>query len=105
MAVFPLGKTGGLIEAYMALFGATDVSSFPLGKTGGLIEASSTRAGKATCGTCFRWVKPAASLKHARPRAGRPDVEPRFRWVKPAASLKLGVIRTVEYLARRVSAG
>ena len=41
---FPLGKTGGLIEARSssARFGST-MPAFPLGKTGGLIEAS-TRA-------------------------------------------------------------
>ena len=37
--------------------------------------------------TCFRWVKPAASLKlgERRLRGGRVVG---FRWVKPAASLK-----------------
>ena len=38
--VFPLGKTGGLIEATAFLRSAgTEYESFPLGKTGGLIEA------------------------------------------------------------------
>ena len=40
------------------------VFAFPLGKTGGLIEASRTRKISARRLGCFRWVKPAASLKH-----------------------------------------
>ena len=37
---------------------------------------------------CFRWVKPAASLKHVGIHYGIPSHVPGFRWVKPAASLK-----------------
>ena len=36
---------------------------FPLGKTGGLIEAPIAMRGPAGRAYCFRWVKPAASLK------------------------------------------
>ena len=36
---FPLGKTGGLIEAQRPPAGASRQREFPLGKTGGLIEA------------------------------------------------------------------
>ena len=37
---FPLGKTGGLIEAWrMPLQPSSRTRRFPLGKTGGLIEA------------------------------------------------------------------
>ena len=109
---FPLGKTGGLIEASYSLRYHAIVEEFPLGKTGGLIEAS------VVCQRChgsyrrFRWVKPAASLKPGG-APGRFDLRgwfplgktgglieatraegPRhpqtgFRWVKPAASLKL----------------
>ena len=64
-------------------------AEFPLGKTGGLIEAASARdtiEGLANGG--FRWVKPAASLKQggAGGIGGTPGAG--FRWVKPAASLK-----------------
>ena len=38
---FPLGKTGGLIEARRASCVPLMPWSFPLGKTGGLIEALS----------------------------------------------------------------
>ena len=38
-------------------------AGFPLGKTGGLIEAGAMLA-TISGTTCFRWVKPAASLKH-----------------------------------------
>ena len=38
---------------------------FPLGKTGGLIEAWTSEIGTGRWrSACFRWVKPAASLKH-----------------------------------------
>ena len=37
---------------------------FPLGKTGGLIEAPNCTAGGTIGAEGFRWVKPAASLKH-----------------------------------------
>ena len=38
--MFPLGKTGGLIEALViTLQDADSQPEFPLGKTGGLIEA------------------------------------------------------------------
>ena len=86
---FPLGKTGGLIEALrFPLYRSFYFHWFPLGKTGGLIEAR--------CGGCdtrairrgFRWVKPAASLKHPMVPAGVLIVVAGFRWVKPAASLK-----------------
>ena len=36
---------------------------FPLGKTGGLIEATGGASRVAGGCACFRWVKPAASLK------------------------------------------
>ena len=40
MTLFPLGKTGGLIEARQILPGLVHTGGrFPLGKTGGLIEA------------------------------------------------------------------
>ena len=86
---FPLGKTGGLIEAHDSANPIVgNVAGFPLGKTGGLIEAATSRAQPAR-GTCFRWVKPAASLKPCpRVYTVRPTLC--FRWVKPAASLKLG---------------
>ena len=63
---FPLGKTGGLIEAAAHLIlpsGEVHRAKFPLGKTGGLIEASSPRGTPLASPICFRWVKPAASLK------------------------------------------
>ena len=42
----------------------TDVDTFPLGKTGGLIEArGNPHPSGRPLGRCFRWVKPAASLK------------------------------------------
>ena len=61
---FPLGKTGGLIEASdpsVALHVYT--LQFPLGKTGGLIEAAPCSRASPRSACCFRWVKPAASLK------------------------------------------
>ena len=86
--VFPLGKTGGLIEARQARTHRRRRSpAFPLGKTGGLIEAPSDPFVPATPLARFRWVKPAASLK--RGNSGYSYVPlPCFRWVKPAASLK-----------------
>ena len=61
---FPLGKTGGLIEAVLpgAARNGTP-ASFPLGKTGGLIEATSSPAATSVGVSGFRSVKPAASLK------------------------------------------
>ena len=60
---FPLGKTGGLIEAASGSVSSALVSTwFPLGKTGGLIEAL-YRSPFPYLAPCFRWVKPAASLK------------------------------------------
>ena len=61
---FPLGKTGGLIEAPRhQVRQRHHRHGFPLGKTGGLIEAR--RSARLACRgpPCFRWVKPAASLK------------------------------------------
>ena len=87
--LFPLGKTGGLIEARRAARRVpTSTDVFPLGKTGGLIEAldRDLQAGEAFYG--FRWVKPAASLKHGHPADDLSTPEGSFRWVKPAASLK-----------------
>ena len=49
---FPLGKTGGLIEAHRPLRRATaEKCWFPLGKTGGLIEAP-LPAPRAPAGYC-----------------------------------------------------
>ena len=39
-ATFPLGKTGGLIEAVKKKEFYFLIKKFPLGKTGGLIEAT-----------------------------------------------------------------
>ena len=39
MGTFPLGKTGGLIEANCSRLLVIPIMEFPLGKTGGLIEA------------------------------------------------------------------
>ena len=68
LSQFPLGKTGGLIEAFLGLHSWPGMPAmpFPLGKTGGLIEAPA--AGfcllvNTKISSCFRWVKPAASLK------------------------------------------
>ena len=64
---FPLGKTGGLIEApRLAALVVAGLTEFPLGKTGGLIEASRC-ATDAVPNASFRWVKPAASLKPPAP--------------------------------------
>ena len=41
--MFPLGKTGGLIEANGVPGGPGAADRFPLGKTGGLIEACRRR--------------------------------------------------------------
>ena len=43
---FPLGKTGGLIEADPRGVERVVPDEFPLGKTGGLIEAAAYRAGE-----------------------------------------------------------
>ena len=64
---FPPGKSGGLIEA-PCRGGASRVGTraeFPPGKSGGLIEAWYADLGDhaARCGTGFRRVNPAASLK------------------------------------------
>ena len=65
--MFPLGKTGGLIEA-ARLAGMVNgiLAVFPLGKTGGLIEARYGEPLPDLGPPGFRWVKPAASLKHGR---------------------------------------
>ena len=60
---FPLGKTGGLIEAQGTERREAEAQAFPLGKTGGLIEAPERGEGVTAGKACFRWVKPAASLK------------------------------------------
>ena len=63
---FPLGKTGGLIEAPLPGHApGCRRQSFPLGKTGGLIEAWTRRCSGTSPATSFRWVKPAASLKRS----------------------------------------
>ena len=61
---------------------------FPLGKTGGLIEAQRSPLHSSRWAGCFRWVKPAASLKPHSCIVMARSVCTRFRWVKPAASLK-----------------
>ena len=48
---------------------ATRNRSFPLGKTGGLIEATEAGGYNQLGGRGFRWVKPAASLKPDKDRA------------------------------------
>ena len=63
---------------------------FPLGKTGGLIEALYVSNNNRHDLPRFRWVKPAASLKLARTTHRRVGASTGFRWVKPAASLKQG---------------
>ena len=60
---------------------------FPLGKTGGLIEALASGSVSLLVSGRFRWVKPAASLKQPL-RRRRLALRTSFRWVKPAASLK-----------------
>ena len=63
ICAFPLGKTGGLIEAKRGPITPDCCrDEFPLGKTGGLIEALPNSL-PASVVKCFRWVKPAASLK------------------------------------------
>ena len=63
MRQFPLGKTGGLIEAdYVRNASCSRRWVFPLGKTGGLIEAGH-EPDRSRDLRGFRWVKPAASLK------------------------------------------
>ena len=80
-------------------------TAFPLGKTGGLIEAYWT-AGKSTAGYgSFRWVKPAASLKHQKACPAQSKHGTRFRWVKPAASLKLDLVAFFALPSGLVSAG
>ena len=71
--MFPLGKTGGLIEA-MPYPSRLSISRrvFPLGKTGGLIEALSTAHSSHSIMGSFRWVKPAASLKRIWGGTGAP---------------------------------
>ena len=71
---FPLGKTGGLIEARVVRVGlVARVNAFPLGKTGGLIEAMSCSGSTHSAPPSFRWVKPAASLKPATTSAPSPS--------------------------------
>ena len=100
---FPLGKTGGLIEASGSQV-MPPGRKFPLGKTGGLIEAALTSVGAKAWRASFRWVKPAASLKldtGAKLRVAHQS----FRWVKPAASLKQLGDQQVSGLGFLVSAG
>ena len=63
------------------------VVGFPLGKTGGLIEAPVAGVIVQSRVIRFRWVKPAASLKPVI-SGGPAAAASGFRWVKPAASLK-----------------
>ena len=74
-------------------------NGFPLGKTGGLIEALNAWTPTANSSIRFRWVKPAASLKRDCLLFGI-GLDLRFRWVKPAASLKLA--RDIQQLLRLV---
>ena len=81
-----------------------ELLEFPLGKTGGLIEADGSHHRAIDDALSFRWVKPAASLKrHAFARASSINAWC-FRWVKPAASLKHRGDR-LAHLIRGVSAG
>ena len=74
---FPLGKTGGLIEAPRhSGSAAVRYSLFPLGKTGGLIEALTAPVRAGVPLRSFRWVKPAASLKRRRAAAWRSCYQP-----------------------------
>ena len=73
----------------------TTLSRFPLGKTGGLIEASGRACGLPATVHGFRWVKPAASLKRYLGDWTLTYMYG-FRWVKPAASLKPGAPRHSE---------
>ena len=128
---FPLGKTGGLIEAKSSLTTSIIPSlsfrwvkpaaslkppcdrydrrgldrMFPLGKTGGLIEANLNLFSIVSAVISFRWVKPAASLKPLTPLLARAIMPASFRWVKPAASLKLGDYLTLLSNIEDVSAG
>ena len=70
LPAFPLGKTGGLIEALTGRNLSHGQLGFPLGKTGGLIEASCVTSQR-TPTRSFRWVKPAASLKRQQETAAR----------------------------------
>ena len=51
---------------------------FPLGKTGGLIEAVRRGSSVAALVAGFRWVKPAASLKHSPSLVSPPIVTSMF---------------------------
>ena len=128
---FPLGKTGGLIEAPRRAFRRSagtgsfrwvkpaaslkhDLSlrqvalfhQFPLGKTGGLIEAFVVQTYNEVSLASFRWVKPAASLKREKVPLHITVLSSGFRWVKPAASLKRNGFLGVDDLRRvPVSAG
>ena len=68
----------------------TSPTVFPLGKTGGLIEAIRSALATVSTARCFRWVK-TGGLIEARITLLNVSVRDvvRFRWVKPAASLKL----------------
>ena len=97
---FPLGKTGGLIEAGYGLSAIPSaMTKFPLGKTGGLIEASRTTL---MAGILARFpLGKTGGLIEASGRTWRPPARCwRFRWVKPAASLKRPVLPAVVRLYR-----
>ena len=81
------------------------VDEFPLGKTGGLIEASSLKYSSDPCLLCFRWVKPAASLK--QPHTGG-MVNPErsgFPLGKTGGLIEAGWAVVGRAPGRRVSAG
>ena len=85
---FPLGKTGGLIEANWDAVEAYQLRGFRWVKPAASLKPCKSTSTVASC-LGFRWVKPAASLKLGAYGSASGFVDDGFRWVKPAASLKL----------------
>ena len=81
----------------------TRIRSFPLGKTGGLIEAPVVRIALAKA-LGFRWVKPAASLKHSLFSGLRVPTQ-KFPLGKTGGLIEARTVRGTEAPTHRVSAG
>ena len=85
--VFPLGKTGGLIEARLMYVRIIPLPCFRWVKPAASLKQNNSPVPMGVLDS-FRWVKPAASLKPSSFGFGGSHPGGGFRWVKPAASLK-----------------
>ena len=81
------------------------VTRFPLGKTGGLIEAMNGPRYPSQVARGFRWVKPAASLKHHAVGGAATTRQARFPLGKTGGLIEASPLLLFARLRGRVSAG